>query len=166
MKFSLLSITLFLITQLTINAETGRYRLSWRDAPTSTMVIGWESINGNSTTVYYDTVDHGDNIDAYEFQKGYDRSVDTKGMTNQFARLTGLLPDTAYYFIIVDSNSVSSRYWFKTAADSHKPFSVVAGGDSRNNREPRKNANLIVSKVRPLFVSFGGDYTNTDNNIQ
>ena len=56
---------------------------------------------------------------------------------------------------------------FRTApSNSNIPLSIVAGGDSRNNREARKKANRMVAKIRPHFVVFTGDMTANDNDQQ
>lgn len=159
-----------LLLPLTIqqsNAETNKYRLMWRQTPSSTMVIGWHQTSGSNPVVYYDTIDHGTNHNQYQFQHTPDRSVNVKGMDNRFARLTGLQPDTKYYFVIQDSEGNSDRYWFETLPDDPtKPLSIVAGGDSRNNRTPRKNANRMVRKLRPDLVTFAGDFTEFSFNFQ
>ena len=49
---------------------------------------------------------------------------------------------------------------FKTAPAGDAKFSFCAGGDSRNHRDARQNANRTVAKLRPLFVCFGGDMIN------
>ena len=66
----------------------------------------------------------------------------------------------------MDDSGVSSDYWFRTAADTPKLFTFIAGGDSRNNRTPRQKANRMVGKLRPLFVSFTGDMINADNDAE
>src|SRR5689334_23080423 len=96
-------------------AAHGRYRLTWRDDPATTMVIGWEQEGGQDPRVYWDTADHGTNPAAYPNSRAADRVVDECGMSNHFVRLTGLAPDTAYYFVVADSSGPSARYWFKTA---------------------------------------------------
>lgn len=148
-------------------ATTGRYRCILRDNPATTMTIGWHQIDGSTAQVYYDVVDRGTNASAYAFSKGHSRSVSRKGMNNVFVRLTGLQPNTVYYFIIKDNNSTSARYSFRTSPNvSTERLSFIAGGDSRNNRTPRKNANRIVAKTRCNAVLFGGDMTNGDTDAE
>ncbi|NNC88216.1 MAG: hypothetical protein HKN82_07125 [Akkermansiaceae bacterium] len=147
-------------------AATEKYRLIWRDDPSTTMTVGWNQVGGSNPTVHYDTVDHGTDPGSYASSRSPDRSVSYRGMSNQFARLAGLQADTVYYFVIADSNSTSQRFSFRTAPDTPQPFTFIAGGDSRNNRGPRQNANLMVSKLRPLFVAFGGDFIDTDTSSQ
>lgn len=143
--------------------KTDKYRCIWRDDPATTMTIGWNQRSGKQPIVYYGTTDYGTSISAYEYQKLPSKKVWAKGMNNHFARLTGLQPNTTYYFVIQDSDARSQRYWFKTAPDSpYERLSIMAGGDSRNHRKGRQNANKMVAKLRPHCVVFGGDMTGLD----
>ena len=139
--------------------EVDAYRLSWRTDPATSMVIGWNQLSGNAPAVCYDTVDRGDQVEKYKFTQAPDRVEVYRGMTNHFARLENLAPDTAYYFVVCDSEGAGRRLWFRTAPAKPQPFTFVAGGDSRSNPEPRREGNSLVAKLRPLFVLFGGDYT-------
>ncbi|MFA0964304.1 Ig-like domain-containing protein [Roseivirga sp. BDSF3-8] len=143
-------------------AATDKYRVMWHDDPATSMVIGWNQASGTSPVVYFGKADEGPNYSAYPYSKTPDRSVAYKGMNNHFARLTGLEPNTAYYFVIHDSEGTSRRLWFKTAPGTQEErLSFIAGGDSRNNRTPRINANKLVAKLRPHAVFFGGDMTDS-----
>lgn len=142
-------------------ANTDKYRIMWRDNTSTSMVIGWNQISGSNPVVYYGTTDHGNNWSAYPNSRAAARAVIYKGMNNHFVRLTGLQADQAYYFVIKDSEGTSERFWFRTAPDDPSVrLSIIAGGDSRNNRIPRQNANKLVRKLRPHAVLFGGDMTD------
>jgi len=154
------------ISFLNVSANTDKYRLTLRGNPATSIVIGWNQISGNNAKVYYGTVDHGTDYSKYSNSKSPNRTVSYKGMDNTFVRLTGLTPNTAYYFVIKDSQSTSRRFWFKTAPADKSRLSFIAGGDSRNNRTPRKNANLLVSKLKPHAIMFGGDMTDNDTNSE
>ena len=162
----IIAIFLFFTAQQT-EAATNKYRIMWRDDPATTMTIGWNQVSGSSPIVYYGTSDFGTDWTQYPSQKSVDVSVGYRGMQNTFARLSGLQANTAYYFVIKDSEGTSQRFWFKTAPNSQtERLSIIAGGDSRNNRTARQNANLLVSKLRPHLVAFGGDYTSSDTDAQ
>ncbi len=148
------------------NATTDKYRLSWRDDPATTMVVAWNQVDGTNPAVRYDTVDHGADVGAYAFTRAPDRAVNFREMNNRFARLSGLAPDTVYYFVIADSDSTSPRFWFRTAPAVPQPFTYIAGGDSRTNAVPRRNGNRMVARLRPLFVAFCGDYTEDDTDAE
>ncbi len=144
-------------------AIVDRFRCTWREDPSTTMVIGWDQVTGVNPVLYYDLVDQGRNYNAYKLSRRPDRVVAAKGMNNHFARLSGLKPNTVYYFIIKDSEGVSARFSFQTAPDQPtQRLSIIAGGDSRNHREARLSANLLVAKLRPHVVLFNGDMTVHD----
>ena len=147
-------------------ASNEKYRLILTDNPATTMMIGWNQTSGSNPVVHYGTTDHGTNWNSYSNTKTVDRTVSYKGMSNTFAKLTGLTPNTAYYFVIRDSQGTSARFWFKTAPSTNDRMSFIAGGDSRNNRTPRQNANRLVSKLKPTAVFFGGDMTNGDSSSE
>jgi hypothetical protein len=156
-------ITILLVIICSIGyANNDKYRIILTDDPATTMTIGWNQINGNTPIVYYGSTDQGTSYQLYPNSQGVDRVVDSRGMDNSFVRLTGLSPNTNYYFVIHDSNSTSQRLWFRTAPDDLSRLSFIAGGDSRNNSGPRQDANLLVSKLKPHAVLFGGDMTNND----
>lgn len=145
------------------NALVDKVRCMWRDDPSTTIVIGWDQVTGQSAAVYLDQTDHGRNFNAYKLSKRADRTVVAKGMNNNFARFGGLTPNTTYYFIIKDNEGMSERYSFRTAPDQPtQRLSIIAGGDSRNHREARRSANLLVAKLRPHVVLFNGDMTVND----
>lgn len=156
-----------------ICASTSQFTLSYRDDPSSTIVIGW---SGDVGTLYYDVVDHGANYLLYPNSKLVDRSSNIHGINRRFVRLNGLLANTEYYFVVKDAqNMISSRYYFKTLSnDSETPLSFISGGDTRDGfkllgvyiedcpsgdcREMRRKGNKMVAKLRPDFVAFNGDF--------
>lgn len=132
------------------------------DDPTATITIGFNAIDGIGHKVYYDVVDYGTDVTAYSQIETVYKSFDNfRGMNTKFVKLTNLSPNTTYYFVIADDNSVSRRFYFTTASDNpEEPLSVIMGGDSRNNRDIRRNANKLVAKIKPHVVTFAGDMTN------
>ena len=148
-------------------ARTARYRASWRDNPSTTMVIGWDQLSGSNPVVLYDVVNHGLQLQAYRQRRAPDRAVPASGMNNHFARLQGLQPNTVYYFVILDSEGPSRPMSFRTAPDDPSVrLSIIAGGDSRNHREACQDANRMVGKLRPHVVLFNGDMTNEDSDAE
>ncbi len=147
-------------------ASNDKYRLMLRNNPSNSIVIGWNQISGNSPTVYYGSEDFGTDFNKYPDKQLHDRIVKFRGMNNHFVRLKNLKPNTAYYFIIKDSEGTSERFWFKTAPGNKQQLSFISGGDSRNNRVARQNANKLVAKLKPHAILFGGDMTSRDTDIQ
>jgi PKD repeat protein len=147
-------------------ANTQRYRLMFNDDPASSITIGWEQISGINQKIYFGTTDQDTLWQNYTDSIAPYRSTTYMGMNNQFAKLSGLTPNTAYYFVIKDSEGVSSRFWFKTCPNNNtEPLSFISGGDSRSGYTQRIAANKMVAKIRPHAVLFGGDLTNTPGDI-
>jgi hypothetical protein len=128
------------------------------------MVIGWDQVSGIQPIMYYGKTDQGKNCAAYTSRQVPSYVNHAKGMKNHFIRLKNLEPNTVYYFVVQDSEGIGRRMSFKTAPDNiDERISIIAGGDSRNNREARLNANKMVSKLRPDFIMFSGDMTADDS---
>ena len=134
-------------------ATTEKFRLIWNSSPDSSITVGWCQADGSRAEVHYRELG---SIGA-SMTHGVDHKTRHLELESRFARLEDLKPDTAYEFFIKDSNSKSPRFTFKTAPAGEGRFSFVAGGDSRNHRDARQRANRVVSRLRPLFVCFGGD---------
>ncbi|MDC0231463.1 metallophosphoesterase family protein, partial [Aureispira] len=165
MKSYLVIFCLFLVFVVDSLALTGRYRCMIRNEPATTLTIGWDQISGTNPMVYYSTNDYGQDFSKHNYHAYPKRTVHAKGMNNHFARLTKLRPNTVYYFVIKDSDATSRCFSFKTLPDEHQSrLSVIGGGDSRNHKIARQNANKIVARCRPHFVLFAGDMTGGDSN--
>lgn len=163
LKRSGITLLLLVFLATSLSAATRRYRITWRDTPATSAVIGFEQYSGSSVHVVYDVVDHGKNPGAYRFTARPSRQINHAGMNNIFVRLGGLTAGTRYFFLVVDSEGVSRRMIFETPPGSpDQPLSIIAGGDSRNNRTVNQAANRLVSKLKPHFVLFGGDMTGGD----
>lgn len=148
-------------------AKTGRYRLTWREDPSTSMVIGWDQMSGSAAKVFYDVVNHGAIPDKYAFNKVPDNVVVAKGMNNHFVRLGGLRPNTTYYFLVADNEGSSAVFSFRTVSDRPTDrLSIIAGSDSRNHRKARQDANKMVGKLRPHLVMFGGDFTENESDAE
>ncbi|MCU0858436.1 MAG: hypothetical protein MUC65_08560 [Pontiellaceae bacterium] len=145
-------------------AVADKYRLVWNDDPMSTMTILWDQLAGEAGTVYYGTKDCGRSYWKYP-----NRQNSESGMTGFFGmntccvRLKNLDADQTYYFVIKDEVGVSERFYFITAPKKPKPFTFIAGGDTKSD-EPALQAgwasNKMVAKLRPLFVVFNGSFTS------
>lgn len=155
----------------------------WNDDPSYNMTISWVSLNAlNAGTVYYDTVDHGTDVNAYiNSPTGQSlaptRTQFSKLLTHQFAKLTNLTPGTTYYYVISGLGETSPRFFFETIpADNNTRLSFISGGDSRNpitinpqdiiEVHGRIIANKMVAKLRPHAVFFGGDMTDADTALE
>ncbi len=158
-------------------AGTKFYRASYRDDPSTTIVISWCD-NGTSTNamVYYGTTDFGTNYANYPNTHGIDRTASHEGLTHRHARLTSLTPNTIYYFVVRDDQGASVRMTFKTLSDDpNVPVMFISGGDTRTGVNlvefetdqcipRRQRGNVLVAKIRPDFVASSGDYVFDGDN--
>lgn len=138
-------------------------RVMYQGDPSTSFIIGWNRFESDRSfdRVYYDTVDHGTDIASYRYSKEPDNYSSFIGFESAFVKLENLTPDTRYYFVIENNFGITQRYYVDTLTDNpNEPISVISGGDSRNNRLPRQNANILVNKLKPHFVFFGGDMTD------
>ena len=92
--------TAILAISLQTYSKTGKYRLTLRDNPSISVVIGWEQISGVNPVVHYGDIDHGESWEKYKWNVKPDRTVHYAEMENNFVRLYGLSPNTSYYFVI------------------------------------------------------------------
>jgi hypothetical protein len=144
-------------------AASDKYRLVWTDDPTSTITIAWDQLEASEAIVYYGTEDYGRRFWKYKGRQTPHRKLQHYEMNTHFAKLSGLLADQSYYFVIQDDKGVSERYWFKTAPDLPEPFTFITGGDTKSGDDPLKagrSSNKATAKLRPLFVLYNGDFTS------
>lgn len=168
-RYKILSLVCFFsLLAFNAKAETDKYRLIITGDPSHTIKVAFNAVSGSNFKVYYDTVDHGCDVSQYPFYETVYKAVDNfRGMDTKFIKLINLQPKTTYYFVVHDSNSTSRRFYFTTASnDPDDPISYIMGGDSRNNRTRRQKANILVSKLKPNFVTFAGDFTNAATNTE
>ena len=148
-------------------AKVDKLRVMWEGDASSSAIIGWNQVSGEEPTLYFGTSDKGRNAQAYLFSKSVTTSNTTLRMHNHFVRLNGLQANTFYYFVISDSEGISERYYFKTGpAISTEGVCIISGGDSRNRRDVRQQANVMVSKVKPNCVLFSGDMTDISSSLE
>jgi len=139
------------------SSATDKYRVVWCTDPSTETIIGWNQREGKPGMVHYGKVDQKRHHEKYEKSQATSRVDEFLEMKSCFVRLKDLEPDTEYFFVIKDTKGVSRRLNFKTASSKNDSFTFVAGGDTRNGRAVRQSGNLLVSKLKPLFVALTGD---------
>ena len=152
-----LSLPLFAVEGVGVIGEndsnTAKFRLMWIENPTTEATVGWVQKSGKPGVVHYGKVDKQRKHHLYTKTQAVQRTVTIKGGTNCFAKLTGLEPDTEYFYVIKDEAGVSRRLKFYTAPAKAETFTFINGGDSRSNRKTRQELNKIAAKLKPLFIS-------------
>lgn len=154
--------------QQTFSGRGFSVRVVFNKNPSTSADILWETDSDDlkGKTLYFDTVDRGLSLSKYRNSVSPTKITKygfVRDIYSAVVELKNLTPSTEYFFVIYDSEvgAVSKRYsFYTTAATSDTPLYIVAGGDSRNNREVRRRSNLLVKKLAPDVVFFGGDFTN------
>ena len=139
--------------QHTSKSATNKYRLIWNGNPKTTMTIAWNQNRGQGYVRYGLSKDVKNKVLPQ-------RQVIYRGMNNNFVRLKELNPNSRYYFKVCTKTDCSKVMYFKTAPDGNESFTFISGGDSRSIVRGRVRGNILVSKIRPLFIAHGGDYTS------
>ncbi|MFT7033161.1 MAG: hypothetical protein ACJA2S_001664 [Cyclobacteriaceae bacterium] len=160
----ILSLSVFSCKQIPEEeAASDKYRLVWNSDPTNSVTLAWDQLQDSDVEVFFDTKDQGRKYWKYNQKVSTSANNNKYEMNTHFANLEGLQSGTNYYFVIKDDFGVSERYWFKTAPSKPAAFTFITGGDTKSEGLPLeagRASNQMVSKLRPLFVMFNGDFTS------
>lgn len=146
------------------HSATKHVRLSWDSDPAHNAVIGF-SPDGTSNSPY---VKYGTdtNESSWSSQSVSQSTTFGGSLDSHFVRLNNLSAHSAVYFRVCDQDGCGDRFWFQTAPADDSPFIVAAGGDTRTGWTNRQKGNTLISKLRPLFIMHGGDFTDSNNASQ
>jgi hypothetical protein len=151
--------------------NTIQVRVIWQENPETEAMIGWTTETAETATkVYYGPYSVGA-IEEYPLEQPvtetgqYNSTLLFKANDNPFynnAHLSGLEPDTKYYFRVQSGSSISKEFAFRTAP-STGPVSLLVGGDSRSDQFMRRKMNQVISEIWEEDSSVralvhGGDY--------
>ena len=144
--------------------------LTWGENDTShTMVVTWKTTTADAgDNVLYDTVSRGGDPENYAYSAtGSYHTYSGAGGYIHDVELTGLSPNTRYYFICGGENGgYSAERSFRTAPGASTNIRLAAGGDSRSGGDwpgPRDAISRAMAKFNPSFVLFTGDFIRTWN---
>jgi len=146
--------------------------LTWATPDTAhTINVSWRTGGDYIGEVRYDLIPRGGDPDAYSYDAEGTGGVTTPELEGYIHHvgLTGLDPDTIYYFICGNSDyGWSDECSFRTAPDQGKSFRFATGGDSRNDASleeyniywpwARDTISKLMAGHDPSFVIFSGDY--------
>jgi len=142
--------------------------LTWKRNNTShTITVTWQTYRPYSgDMVLYDTVQHGGNPKRYRYSaQGIHHTYPGASGYIHDVELTGLIPDTVYYFICGgDNGGWSGEMAFKTQPVDSSNVRFVVGGDCRSNPSERDRISKTMSSFNPDFVVFTGDMVEDGEN--
>ncbi len=136
------------------------HRLVWDGTPSSSATIGFSPTSSSNHHVKY-----GFTPDEQQWTKAsisFNHTFDGS-LNSSFVQLNRLPSNAAIYYRVCDDAGCGDRLWFQTAPNDSSPFVAIAGGDTRTGWTNRRAGNKLVSKIRPLFIMHGGDYTNQNS---
>ena len=158
----------FVVLSPSVEAVTQNYRLILTENPGTSITIGWELIAGCPDTqrIYFDTIDHGQDTAAYQFQVSVTASYFHQGMENYFSTLNNLKPDTYYYFVIAEDEGISNRYWFQTLSKKKNSWKTYwTSPDLHQKPDEWRELTAWVAKNEFNFLlmdGLSGFHTKTD----
>ena len=139
--------------------------------PAHTINVSWRSDENYAGEVCYDTEPRNGASGAYSYSVGGTGGVTTARFEGYIhhVELTGLDPDTIYYFICGNPDyGWSEELSFRTAPVEKKDIRFVVGGDSRSDTRPdyphpdwpvaRDSISQLMASYDPDFVIFNGDF--------
>jgi uncharacterized repeat protein (TIGR02543 family) len=160
----LLLSTFALVVQVVAAADPPKYiHLTWNTNDLAhTIVVTWSTtVSGSGDIVNYGT-------SSSELIYSATGSYHTYSGSSLFVHdvvLSGLSPDTTYYFICGGSGIYSSVRAFHTAPMTSGPITFVDGGDShasQTNKVSREQVSRMMATFDPSFVVYTGDFCDTD----
>lgn len=159
-----------------------QWRVVWTGDTMTTATISWSTAaEGSKHTVHYGTQSHGKSLQKYSHrvqssnngeytQSDKEKADGTKKAYYHHCTLTGLKPQTRYYFVIESDGATSRELHFYTCPKK-EPFTVIHGGDSRSGHSSRCKMNLRIAKElednpRIVALAHGGDYVYAGNSYR
>jgi acid phosphatase type 7 len=142
--------------------QPGTLFLTWFRDPTTTMVIQWIGVRGETsdTNVYYNPVAPTNKFGflsplvGWKAQPALTRPYPLTDFKVFRVELTGLTPNTDYWFRI---GKQSPTYRFRTMpAKANDTIHFVSGGDCGVNSATIAN-NIQAARQDPMFAIIGGD---------
>jgi hypothetical protein len=135
--------------------------LTWNEDDTAhTIVVTWITSTDNAG----DNVKYGITSGNYTYSAaGSHHTYSGAEEWIHDVELTGLSPNTVYYFVCGgDNGGWSEERSFRTGPDNSMSFRFVVGGDSRSGGGDwpagRDSVSQAMAKFNPSFVLFSGDF--------
>jgi hypothetical protein len=144
--------------------------LTWaRDDTAQSINVSWKTDENYVGEVRYDTEPGAGDPEEYEMVAKGTGGITTRNFTGYIhhVELTGLEPDTVYYFIAGHpERGWSEERAFRTAPAERSSFRFVVGGDSRWDARfthpdwprARDTISKLMAQYSPSFAVFLGDF--------
>ncbi|SMF28446.1 purple acid phosphatase family protein [Pseudobacteriovorax antillogorgiicola] len=157
-----------------------KHLLVWTTNPAQEATISWslpDLIANTQHNVYLSEQQrNGSQLNLYEMkvpaqESGMDQACNSQLPIFQ-SRVTGLKPNTTYFYVIESNGQQSQEMHFVTApANSTTSFKLFSGGDSRSDPGQRVVMNRQISSLLSQDSSYlalihGGDFIESGSNCE
>jgi Calcineurin-like phosphoesterase/Purple acid Phosphatase, N-terminal domain len=142
--------------------DDGPY-LTWDDDPTTSIVVSWLTKRETKTTLLLGTSE----------TNMVEKSFGTEKYHAHHAKITGLTPDTTYYYKIENVNFMADHkktvFSFKTAPTTYADYKFAVVGDMQPGDDRTQNGGKTVAEglalANPVMVIQLGDVASTGGDI-
>ena len=157
-------VCLFIFSLNLYATQIKHMRVVWHEDPVHEANILWTTDKLKTKSyIYFDKVKRNGVLKDYTHTLKAKVSPYTGTLDFRHAvKLTGLQPNTTYYFIVKSKDLVSKEYHFKTAPNGNEEFKLFFGGDSRSDRNNRRAINLAMKNV---FKTISQSVVALDSNV-
>ncbi|TWU22253.1 Calcineurin-like phosphoesterase [Novipirellula galeiformis] len=157
--------------------KPAHWRVTWNSDPATSATISWSTAeSGSQHTLRY-------RVKGSDQDEGVVAAISgrfTGGQVELYyhhVRLTDLKPSTNYEVQMTSDGEASPVFYFLTAPDNDRPFSMMHGGDSRSDQKERRSMNQMMSQMLSrsfanedpaddiLALAHGGDYIVSGPNV-
>lgn len=146
-----------------------QWRVIWREDPAHEATISWNTRKAAKVNrLYYRTADEKPQVVAAQRNGKY---AGKPALYYHHVTMNDLKPATRYEIVMESDGQRSAVLFFWTAPATDVPLALVVGGDSRSDREARRQVNqLIAKKFRqyPRLIAFGhgGDFVGSGRSLE
>ena len=160
-----------------VGTKPAHWRVTWRSDPATSATVSWSTAEqGTQHSVRY-RVKGSDRDEGFVAAKSGRFTGGHAELYYHHAELTGLKPATRYEVQMISDGETSPVFYFLTAPDNDRHFSLLNGGDSRSDQQERRKVNQMIAKMVGqsfanddpaddiLALVHGGDYIVSGPNV-
>ncbi len=133
--------------------------LNWQGHPSTSMTISWRADDQEGPGRLRFSSDPARPLSSWSTRTAPASSFAESSATLFRVALTELEPDTTYH-VVIEHPTAPEQFNFRTlpATRGARDLVFLAGGDSRSQRDVRRQVNALAAAQDPDFVIFDGDF--------
>ena len=123
-----------------------QWRVVWLEDPQTKAIIVWSTAAEGETHQVRIGVRGEESTETIDCQRNgkYSSPID---LYFHHCHLEDLEPDTEYEFVMISDEDESDPLYFKTAPGDDREFAFLFGGDSRSDRNARREMNSFMARL-------------------